>query len=73
MGSFAIDAMSYVIRNAYTDEVYTEAPTLQKARQFCDQRLLRSAASREGFLSNLAAGYITVYDASATCYRGPGF
>lgn len=65
--------MGLIVRNAHTDEIYTEVPTLQAARQFCDQRLLRSAASRDGFLSNLAAGIITVYDASATVYRGAGF
>lgn len=65
--------MSFTIRNAYSNDVYTVAPTLQAARQFCNQRLLRSAASREGFFSNLAAGLITVYDASATVYRDAGF
>lgn len=65
--------MPITIRNAHTGEVYTEARTLQDARRFCEQRLLRSAASREGFLSNLAAGVITVYDASNTVYRGGGF
>lgn len=65
--------MSFTVRNAYSGDVYTVAPTLQAARQFCNQRLLRSAASREGFLSNLAAGLITVYDASGTVYRDAGF
>ena len=65
--------MAFVIRNAYTGAIYAEAKTLQDARRFCEQRLLRSAASREGFLSNLAAGLITVYDASATVFKGAGF
>lgn len=65
--------MAYTVRNAHTGEIYFEAPTLQAARNFCGQRLLRSAASREGFLSNLAAGVITVYDASHTIYSGAGF
>ena len=65
--------MPFEIRNAHTGETYTHAPTLRAARSFCEQRLLRSAASREGFLSNLAAGLITVYDASNTCYPGGGF
>jgi len=63
----------FTIKNAHTGTVYVQAPTLTEARRFCDQRLLRSAASREGFLSNLAAGLITVYDASNTCYQGAGF
>jgi hypothetical protein len=65
--------MAFIIKNAHTGDIYTEAKTLQIARQFCNQRLLRSAASREGFLSNLAAGLITVYDASSTVYRDAGF
>ena len=65
--------MAFTIRNAYTGETYTETKTLQDARRFCEQRLLRSAASREGFLSNLSAGLITVYDASATVFKGAGF
>lgn len=65
--------MPFTIRNAGTGDTYTEAPTLQAARLFCEQRLLRSAASREGFLSNLAAGLITVYEAHNTNYRGAGF
>jgi hypothetical protein len=63
----------FTIKNSETGRVYGHARTLSEARQFCEQRLLRSAASREGFLSNLAAGLITVYDASATCYRAAGF
>ena len=65
--------MNFEIRNAMTGKVYGHTKTLTEARRFCEQRLLRSAASREGFLSNLAAGLITVYDASATCYRTAGF
>ena len=65
--------MAYTIRNAHTGELLQQAASLQAARHFCEQRLLRSAASREGFLSNLAAGLITVYDASSTIYRGAGF
>lgn len=65
--------MNFEIRNAATGKVYGHTKTLTEARQFCEQRLLRSAASREGFLSNLAAGLITVYDASSTCYRTAGF
>lgn len=61
------------IKNAHTGGVLAQVQTLSQARSFCDQRLLRSAASREGFLSNLASGIITVYDASNTCYRGVGF
>ena len=59
--------MNFEIRNAETGKVYGHTKTLTEARHFCEQRLLMSAASREGFLSNLAAGLITVYDASATC------
>lgn len=61
------------IKNAHTKEVIAQVPTLSEARKFCTQRLLRSAASREGFLSNLAAGFVTVYDASHTCFRDAGF
>jgi hypothetical protein len=67
--------MGYKVINAYTKQVYVEGVTLQQARAFCSQRLLRQAASREGCLSNLAAGYISVYDASGTaldCIH-PGF
>ena len=63
----------FTIKNANTGAVLAQVPTLTAARQFCDQRLLRSAASREGFLSNLASRIITVYDASGTIYRGAGF
>ena len=63
----------FTIRNAYTGATLAQVPTLSAARTYCEQHLLRSAASREGFLSNLAAQYITVYDASNTCYRGAGF
>lgn len=63
----------FTIKNAVTGTIYATAPSLSAARAYCEQRLLRSAASREGFLSNLAAQIITVYDASHTCYRGAGF
>lgn len=63
----------FTVKNAHTGDVYAQLRTLSEARKFCSQRLLRSAASREGFLSNLAAGVITVYDASATVYVGAGF
>jgi len=58
--------MNFEIRNAETGKVYGHTKTLTEARHFCGQRLLRSAASREGFLSNLAAGLITVYEAQGT-------
>ena len=63
----------FTVKNAHTGTVYVQTPTLTAARNYCQQHLLRSAASREGFLSNLAAQIITVYDASATCYQGAGF
>lgn len=65
--------MNFEIINSESGKVYGHTKTLTEARHFCEQRLLRSAASREGFLSNLAAGRITVYEASATCYRTAGF
>ena len=65
--------MAFTIKNEATGKVYCQVPTLQAARTFCEQRLLRSAASKEGFLSNLAAGLITVYEASHTCYRSCNF
>ena len=65
--------MAFTIKNEFTGKVYGQTSTLQAARTFCEQRLLRSAASKEGFLSNLAAGLITVYDASHTCYRSCNF
>lgn len=65
--------MAIIIRNLNTGDAYTEAATLQAARRFCEQRLLRSTAGREAFLSGLAAGIIDVCDARCTNYRGAGF
>ena len=67
--------MSFTIKNDTTGKVYYEAATLTDARNFCGQRLLRLAADRQGFLSNLAAGLITVYEAHSLSrgYSGPGF
>ena len=61
------------IQNAYTGQTLAQVRTLTDARRHCEQNLLRSSASREGFLSTLAAGLIQVYDASATIYQGGGF
>ncbi len=63
----------FTVKNAHTGEILTQTRTLTDARHWCDQRLHRAAGSREEFLSNLAAGIIAVYNASATEYRGPGF
>ena len=63
----------FTIKNTVTGNIYGQAKTLRDARTFCDNRLLRSGASREEFLSNLAAGIISVYDARHTAYQGPGF
>ena len=67
--------MTFTIKNDATGKVYGQAPTLRAARAFCEQRLLRSAANKEGFLSNLAAGLITVYEAHNVSrgYFGAGF
>ena len=68
-------AVNFTIKNAETGKVYGHAPTLSAARIFCEQRLLKSSASREEFLSNLAAGLITVYEAHCLTrgYFGAGF
>ena len=65
--------MPFQIRNVDTGYVYTDAPTLSAARRYCEQHLLSRAASREGFLSDLAAGLINVYDISHTTLTGAGF
>jgi hypothetical protein len=66
--------MAFLIRNAYTGETLTQAPSLQAARNYCQQRLLRSAAEdRTQLLSGIAAGVISVFDARNGNYNGPGF
>ena len=69
----------FEIRNAHTGKVYGHTKTLTDARHFCQQRLLaasidrHSPESRQEFLSNLAAGLITVFEASGTNYIHAGF
>ena len=67
--------MTFTIKNDTTGKIYGQAPTLRAARVFCEQRLLRTAADREGTLSNLAAGLIIVYEAHCLSrgYLGAGF
>lgn len=67
--------MAFLIRNSATGETLTKAPSLQAARNYCQQRLLRSAAEdRTQLLSGIAAGVINVYDdRHGSHYYGPGF
>jgi hypothetical protein len=68
--------MTHIIRNAYTKDDYKVVESVNEARNFCEQRLLRSALNRGSsqFLSNLSNGIILVYeDSNGTIYRGPGF
>jgi hypothetical protein len=68
--------MTHIIRNAYTKDDYKVVESVNEARNFCEQRLLRSALNRGSsqFLSNLSNGVILVYeDSNGTIYRGPGF
>lgn len=67
--------MGYAIRNQYSGDVYASGLTLQQARSFCGQRLLRRSRDLEGFRSDLAAGFILVYCAASAGpgYFGPGF
>jgi hypothetical protein len=64
----------FTLKNTATDSVYV-APTLTAARNYCSQHLLRAdnSQNRTAFLSDLAAGLITVYAAAGTEYIGPGF
>lgn len=66
----------FTIRNAYTKQVYSAAPTLRLARAYCDQRLLRCAYDRQRILSDLAAGLIEVCEAQHVAHNdvfNPGF
>ena len=65
--------MNFEIRNSETGKVYGHTKTLTEARHFCQQRLLKSSAEKEMFLSNLAAGLITVFEAHNTNYIHAGF
>ena len=68
--------MTHIIRNAYTKDDYKVVESVNEARNFCEQRLLRSALNRGSsqFLSYLSNGIILVYeDSNGTIYRGPGF
>ena len=66
----------FTIRNAYTQHVYTAAPTMRQARAYCGQMLLRCAHDRQRILSDLAAGLIEVYETRNVTHNGvfnPGF
>ena len=65
--------MNFEIRNSETGTVYGHTKTLTEARHFCQQRLLKSSDNRATFLSNLAAGLITVYEVHNTNYLNAGF
>ena len=57
------DLTMFTIKNSYTGEILAQVKTLSDARNFCNQRLLKTDSDRVTFLSNLAAKYISVYDA----------
>lgn len=65
--------MNFTIKNCDTGKVFGHTRTLSEARSFCGQRLLKTSKDRQGFLSDLAAGLIDVFEARNTNYTHPGF